>query len=40
MSDPQLWRWIQLRAMEADFSWSGPARDYVASYRRAADARR
>ncbi|HYI23520.1 MAG TPA: glycogen/starch synthase [Candidatus Limnocylindrales bacterium] len=37
MSDPQLWRWIQLRAMEADFSWSGPARDYVAAYRRAAE---
>jgi starch synthase len=29
------WSAIQQRAMAVDFSWSGPARDYVAAYGRA-----
>jgi len=29
------WRDIQQRGMSVDFSWRGPARDYVAMYRRA-----
>jgi starch synthase len=29
------WKAIQQRAMSTDFSWRGPARDYVATYRRA-----
>ncbi len=35
MADQPRWRTIQQRAMATDFSWSGPARDYVAAYRRA-----
>ena len=35
MSDTARWSDIRQRAMAADFSWSGPARDYVAAYRRA-----
>ena len=34
-ADRERWAAIQQRAMAADFSWSGPARDYVAAYRRA-----
>jgi starch synthase len=35
MADHDRWRRLQQRAMAADFSWSGPAREYVAAYRRA-----
>ena len=35
MADEQRWRQIQARAMATEFSWRGPARDYVAAYRRA-----
>lgn len=35
MADGARWSEIQQRAMATDFSWSGPARDYVAAYRRA-----
>ena len=33
--DSPRWLEIQRRAMAADFSWRGPAREYVAAYRRA-----
>jgi starch synthase len=35
MSDKPRWSEIQARAMAADHSWRGPARQYVANYRRA-----
>jgi len=35
LSDRPRWREIQARGMAADHSWRGPARDYVAAYRRA-----
>jgi starch synthase len=35
MTDPPRWSEIQARAMAADHSWRGPAREYVAAYRRA-----
>jgi starch synthase len=35
MSDSARWSAIRRRAMATDFSWSGPARDYVVAYRRA-----
>lgn len=35
MADEPRWRQIQARAMAADHSWRGPAREYVAAYRRA-----
>jgi starch synthase len=35
IADPPRWRQIQTRAMAEDFSWRGPAREYVAAYRRA-----
>jgi starch synthase len=34
-ADPARWRAIQARAMASDHSWRGPAREYVAAYRRA-----
>src|SRR5688572_6903820 len=33
-ADRKRWREIQRRGMAADFSWQGPANDYVAAYRR------
>ena len=35
LADPPRWRELQSRAMSADYSWRGPAREYVAAYRRA-----
>jgi starch synthase len=35
MTDTKRWREIEARAMAEDFSWRGPARQYVAAYRRA-----
>ena len=35
MADEERWRQIQARAMAADHSWRGPARQYVSNYRRA-----
>lgn len=35
LRDRPRWRDIQQRGMNVDFSWRGPARDYVAAYRRA-----
>ncbi len=35
LADGPRWRAIQARAMAADHSWRGPAREYVAAYRRA-----
>jgi glycogen synthase len=35
MADTARWSALRQRAMATDFSWSGPARDYVAAYRRA-----
>jgi starch synthase len=35
MRDQVRWRELQRRAMAADFSWSGPAQEYVTMYRRA-----
>ena len=35
LRDPARRRTIQQRGMAVDFSWRGPARDYVAMYRRA-----
>ena len=35
MADAPRWAQIQARAMAADHSWRGPARQYVANYRRA-----
>ncbi len=35
MADPERWRAIQARGMAEDWSWRGPAREYVALYRRA-----
>jgi starch synthase len=37
MADTDRWHALQRRAMAADHSWRGPARDYVAAYRRAMD---
>ncbi len=37
LADRPRWHAIQQRAMATDFSWSGPAREYVAAYRRAAE---
>jgi starch synthase len=34
-ADGTRWRSLQDRAMAADFSWPGPAREYVAAYGRA-----
>jgi len=36
-SDRTRWREIQRRAMATNFSWAGPANDYVAAYRSLAD---
>ncbi len=33
--DPARWRALQRRAMGIDWSWAGPAREYVAAYQRA-----
>jgi len=35
LADPPRWRELQARGMSADYSWRGPAREYVAAYRRA-----
>jgi starch synthase len=35
LADAPRWRQIQARAMSVDRSWRGPAREYVAAYRRA-----
>jgi starch synthase len=35
LADEPRWRQIQARAMAIDHSWRGPAREYVAAYRRA-----
>jgi len=35
MADGDRWRAIQARGMSEDWSWRGPAREYVAMYRRA-----
>ncbi len=40
MSDTDRWRAIQARGMAEDWSWRGPAREYVAMYRRAIEAAR
>ena len=37
LHDAPRWRQIQQRGMGVDFSWHGPARDYVAAYRRATE---
>jgi starch synthase len=34
-ADEPAWRHLQQRAMAADFSWAGPAAEYVAAYERA-----
>lgn len=36
---PRPWRQLQQRAMQADFSWGAPARDYLALYEQALQAR-
>jgi starch synthase len=35
LTDEARWRDLQVRAMSVDHSWRGPAREYVAAYRRA-----
>lgn len=35
LADERRWREIQARAMSVDYSWRGPAREYVTAYRRA-----
>lgn len=35
LADSARWRALQLRAMSEDFSWSGPAAQYITSYQRA-----
>jgi starch synthase len=35
LRDASAWRALQERAMSVDFSWQGPAREYVAAYERA-----
>jgi starch synthase len=35
MAEPRRWSDVQKRGMTDDWSWRGPARDYVAAYRRA-----
>jgi len=37
LRDAPRWRDIQQRGMAVDFSWRGPARDYLAAYRRAVE---
>ena len=37
LRDAPRWQQIQQRGMRVDFSWRGPARDYVAAYRRATE---
>ena len=32
--DPEKWAKVMKTAMETDVSWNGPARDYIALYRK------